>query len=428
MPYNLRVFALFGLWGDRRKLYRLYVLLLIAFTVIIFPKPVLISDRHPFESIVRSVAELIFAALCYLTIIILAIKSEPFRQVILKLEQALAQFRDQNDQCSELIVQVNARIHRFSLSYAKLNLCYALFFNLAPQIYNYPHYIWQSTLPPANRTVEFVLPLMQELYGLDLRHNIAHYTIFWMSITPFCVFLTLILWYKGSLFMLIRYNTLLYQLVNQLLHQFEVETAGAGLSQKHVRLQRIVQLHYRAIECTKLLDSILSLILLFQCLGCLLLLCLILFYITRNHNLNVINVSVLFFAILIEMMCFSYLGDQLTEENATISNSAFNCRWYEEPIVIRKYFLRIILQSHRKATITAGKFYNVNIVTFAQIYFNRIFFGRMSKPAHRVRHHSAPGGMKIWSETDYGHSSMVLISHAAVHSLDESEWTECVEG
>ena len=35
--------------------------------------------------------------------------------------------------------------------------------------------------------------------------------------------------------------------------------------------------------------------------------------------------------------------------------------------MIRKYFLRIILQAHRKATITAGKFYNVNIVTFAQV-------------------------------------------------------------
>uniref|UniRef100_A0A182WR27 Uncharacterized protein n=1 Tax=Anopheles minimus TaxID=112268 RepID=A0A182WR27_9DIPT len=367
MPYNLRVFALLGLWGDRRKLYRLYVLLVIAFAVIIFPKPVRISDRHPFESIVRSVAELIFAALCYLTIIILAIKSEPFRQVILKLEEALALFRDRNDQCSELIVQVNARIHRFSLSYAKIHLLYVLLFNLAPPVYNYPHYFLQSRLPTANRTVEFLLPLMQDLYGLDVRHNIAHYTIFWVSIIPLCVFLTLILWYKGSLFMLVRYNTLLYQLVNQLLRQFEFEAADLELGKKHNRLQRIVKLHYTAIECTKLLDNILSLILLIQFVGCLLLLCLLLFYITRNHNLNVINIGVLFSSILIEMMCFSYLGNQLTEENAAISNSAFNCHWYEEPIVIRKYFQRIILQSHRKATITAGKFYNVNIVTFAQL-------------------------------------------------------------
>ncbi|XP_052896827.1 putative odorant receptor 92a [Anopheles moucheti] len=367
MPYNLRVFALLGLWGDRRKLYRLYVLLLVAFAVIIYPKPVRISDRHPLESIVRSVAELIFAALCYLTIIILAIKSEPFRQVIRKLEQALALFRDRNDQCSELIVDVNVSIHRFSLCYAKLHLLYALLFNVAPPVYNYPHYFLQSMLPSANRTVEFMLPLMQDLYGLDLRHNIAHYTISWLSITPFCAFFTLIVWYKGTLFMLIRYNTLLYQLVNQLLQQYAFGAAGLNLGQKHDRLKRIVELHFRAIQCTKLLDNVLGLILLIQCVGCLLLLCLILFYVTRNQNLNVINVGVLFASIFIEMMCFSYLGNQLTEENATISNSAFNCRWYEEPIVIRKYFLRIILQADRKATITAGRFYNVNIVTFAQL-------------------------------------------------------------
>ncbi|XP_049293939.1 uncharacterized protein LOC125769311 [Anopheles funestus] len=159
-----------------------------------------------------------------------------------------------------------------------------------------------------------MLPLMQDLYGLDVWHNIAHYTISWLSITPCCAFFTLLHWYKGSLFMLIRYNTLLYQLVNQLLQQFECETAGAKLRQKHFQLQRIVELHYRAIECTKLLDNILSLILLIQFIGCLLLLCLILFYITRNHNLNVINVGVLFFSIFIDMMCFSYLGNQLTEE------------------------------------------------------------------------------------------------------------------
>uniref|UniRef100_A0A8W7PXK1 Odorant receptor n=1 Tax=Anopheles coluzzii TaxID=1518534 RepID=A0A8W7PXK1_ANOCL len=90
-------------------------------------------------------------------------------------------------------------------------------------------------------------------------------------------------------------------------------------------------------------------------------------YVLLLLALNVINIAVLLMSIFIEMLCFSYLGNQLTEENANISHSAFNCRWYDEPIVIRKYFLRIILQAHRKATITAGKFYNVNIVTFAQL-------------------------------------------------------------
>lgn len=350
MPYNLRLFAMLGLWGDRRKLYRLYVLLLLAYVAIIFPKPVRITDRHPFESIVRSVSELIFAALCYLTIIILAIKSEPFRAVIHKLEQALelctcacarcccwtpipattqkkqlklqsfpSSVRDKQDQCSQLIIEVNANIHRFSLGYAKLNLLYVLLFNIIPPIYNYPRYFLQWRLPEDNRTVEFMLPLMQDLYGLDVHHNIVHYTISWVAITPFCVFFALILWFKGALFMLIRYNTLLYQLVNRLLQQYDRESAGGLLAQKHRRLQQIVQLHYSAIECTKLLDSILSLILLIQCIGCLLMLCLMLFYITRNHSLNVINIAVLLMSIFIEMLCFSYLGNQLTEEVITFA-------------------------------------------------------------------------------------------------------------
>uniref|UniRef100_A0A182NZA2 Uncharacterized protein n=1 Tax=Anopheles dirus TaxID=7168 RepID=A0A182NZA2_9DIPT len=367
MPYNLRVLAVLGLWSNRSKLYRLYVLLVFTFVVIIIPKPVRISDRHPFESIVRSVSELIFAALCYLTIIIMAIKSEPFRQVILQLEQALMQFRHTDDQCSRLIEQVNTSIHRFSVGYIKLHLCYIVLFNVAPPAYNFPHYFTQWTLPLENRTVEFMLPLMQDLYGLDIRHNIGHYAVSWIAITPACVFCTLIMWSRGTLFMLIRYNTLLYQLVNSLLEKFGCEAPRMMLWRKHHRLQRIVELHHCAIECTKLLDSCLSLILLIQCVGCLLLLCLILFYVSRNPNLNVINVGVLFASIFIEMMCFSSLGNQLTEENAAISNSAFNCRWYNEPIVVRKYFIRIILQAHRKATITAGRFYNVNIVTFAQL-------------------------------------------------------------
>lgn len=214
---------------------------------------------------------------------------------------------------------MNANIHRFSLGYAKLNLLYVLLFNIIPPIYNYPRYFLQWRLPEDNRTVEFMLPLMQDLYGLDVHHNIVHYTISWVAITPFCVFFALILWFKGALFMLIRYNTLLYQLVNRLLQQYDRESAGGLLAQKHRRLQQIVQLHYSAIECTKLLDSILSLILLIQCIGCLLMLCLMLFYITRNHSLNVINIAVLLMSIFIEMMCFSYLGNQLTEEVITFA-------------------------------------------------------------------------------------------------------------
>uniref|UniRef100_A0A182Q839 Uncharacterized protein n=1 Tax=Anopheles farauti TaxID=69004 RepID=A0A182Q839_9DIPT len=368
MPYNRRVLAVLGLWSNRRKLYRLYVLLVFTFVVIIVPKPLRITPRHPFESIVRSVAEHIFAALCYLTIIIMAIKSEPFRQVIHQMEQTLLQFRHTDDQCSRLIVQVNTSIHRFSVGYTKLHVCYMLLFNVGPPAYNFQSYLTHWTHPVENRTVEFLLPLMQDLYGLDIRHNIGHYTISWIAITPACAIFTVILWSKGTLFLLIRYNTLLYQLVNRLLEQFGREASRMTQWRKHRRLQRIVELHHRAIECTKLLDSCLCLILLIQCVGCILLFCLALFYISRNHNLNVINVTVLFASIFIDMMCFSALGNQLTEENAAISDSAFNyCRWYDEPIVVRQYFVRIILQAHRKATITAGGFYNVNIVTFAQL-------------------------------------------------------------
>ncbi|XP_058122042.1 odorant receptor 49b-like [Anopheles ziemanni] len=366
MPYNLRVLATLGVCGDQRKLYRLLVLLVLTFVAIIIPKPVQISDRHPFESIVRSVAEFNFAMLCYLTIIIVASKSEPFRQVVHKMEQTLAPFRDSDDRCSRLIIEVNDKIHRFSVAYARLHVCYMLLFNLVPPACNYPYYLLQRG---SNRTVEFMLPLAQDFYGLDIHGNVAHYSVFCASIIPACCFTTLILWTKGILLILIRYNTLLYQLVNRRLEEYQSSTQIAPMSdeQKKRKLAEIVELHYAAIECNGLLDSIMSLILLIQFVGCLLMLCLMMYYISRNPNMNVVNVVVLFLSIMIEMMCFSYLGNQLTEENTNIGQTAYNCHWYDEPVTVQSYFLRIILQSQRQATITAGKFYNVNIVTFAQL-------------------------------------------------------------
>ncbi|XP_052870798.1 uncharacterized protein LOC128276373, partial [Anopheles cruzii] len=260
----------------------------------------------------------------------------------------------------------------FSVAYAKLNICYAVLFNIVPLAYNYPQHVlhYYGVNSSTKRTVEFILPLVQNFHGLDIRHNILHYTLYSLCIIPACVSTTIMLWFKGMLFILIRYNTLLYQLVNGLLREYaqKSSTASVGAFGGQRHLVDIIELHLTAIQCTSLLDSILRLILLVQSLGCLLLWGLLLYYITRNPNLNLVNVMVLMFSIVIEMWCFSYLGHRLTEENAMISHTAYSTyNWYNEPRSVQQFLQRIILQSsNRKATITAGKFYNVNIVSFAQ--------------------------------------------------------------
>uniref|UniRef100_A0A182ITZ9 Uncharacterized protein n=1 Tax=Anopheles atroparvus TaxID=41427 RepID=A0A182ITZ9_ANOAO len=294
MPNNLRVLATLGVCGERRKLYRFVLLLAFAFAVIIFPKPVRITDRHPFESIVRSVAEFNFAMLCFLTIIIMASKSEPLRQVVHKMEQTLAPYRyrttvrwtkpaesemnnsalfsraavrdsdDDDDRCRRLIIEVNDKIHRFSVAYAKLNVCNMLLFNLVPPACNFPRYLLHRNV--SNRTtVEFLLPLEQDFYRLDIRHNVAHYTVFCASIIPACCLTTLIFWTKGILFILIRNNTLLYQFVNRRLEEYHrpptgsdgpVAMASLRTTAKTRKVAEIVELHYASIECNQLLDSI----------------------------------------------------------------------------------------------------------------------------------------------------------------------------
>ncbi|XP_035793911.1 uncharacterized protein LOC118467477 isoform X2 [Anopheles albimanus] len=381
MPYNLRWLTVLGIGtsNDRRR-YRLAIALALTVVIIILPKPIRISEQHPFESIVRSLAELLFGLLGYLTIIIVASKSEPFRQVIQKLEQALASFRDRDDQCSRLIVKVNGGIYRFSVAYARLNLVYMLLFNLVPPAVNYPYYLHHllttTNGTTGNRTVEFMLPLEQDFYGLDIRHNILHYSAFWLISWMACTFTVVILWAKGALFILIRYNTLLYQLVNCMLRELgatavdgAAESSRLLLAWKQRQLVQTIELHRTAIECTKLLDSILRLVLLIQSVGCLLMWCLMLYYISRNANLNVVNLMVLTLSIVFEMWCFSYLGHQLTEANASIANTAYSsCSWYQEPRVLQKTYQRIMMQAtSRQATITAGRFHNVNIVTFAQL-------------------------------------------------------------
>uniref|UniRef100_A0AAG5DF60 Uncharacterized protein n=1 Tax=Anopheles atroparvus TaxID=41427 RepID=A0AAG5DF60_ANOAO len=217
--------------------------------------------------------------LCFLTIIIMASKSEPFRQVVHKMEQTQAPCRDRaavrwtkpaesemnnfalfsraavrdsddDDRCRRLIIEVNDKIHRFSVAYAKLNACNMLLFNLVPPACNFPRYLLHRNV--SNRTtVEFLLPLEQDFYGLDIRRNVAHYTVFCACIIPACCLTTLILWTKGILFILIRYNTLLYQLVNRRLEEYHRRPSDGPVAMASLqtrantrKLAEIVELHY----------------------------------------------------------------------------------------------------------------------------------------------------------------------------------------
>ncbi|XP_053673362.1 uncharacterized protein LOC128723628 [Anopheles nili] len=364
MPYNLRILAIFGLEGNRSKQYRLVIFLVLVVLFLFIPKPLRITERYSFELIVRSLSEIIFTALFSLTAIIVASKSETYRELIFLIEKELTQFKDQHNESSKLIVKINTKIHRFSMLYTILHINYSILYNVVPTIYNIFKYF---TKPKENLSNAFVIPLIIDFYGMDIEHNILHYAIFWITLTPLFLVVTAMLWFKGTLFILIRYNTLLYQLVIQQLQQHDKEAAGMQLSQKHQRLQDIVQLHCSAIKCTKLLNVILGLILLIQFVGCLLVFCLMMFYISRNKDMSIANLGVLFTSVFTEIMFYSYLGGQLTDKNSAISETAFGCRWYDEPIAIQRYYLRIIQQSQRNAAITIGKFNVVNIETFTQL-------------------------------------------------------------
>uniref|UniRef100_A0A182MRP9 Uncharacterized protein n=1 Tax=Anopheles culicifacies TaxID=139723 RepID=A0A182MRP9_9DIPT len=310
MPLGLRLLEYSGLWGDPRRKRSFALMLIGTVLLLIVPKIVLGTGSDSFDSIARSTAEFIFCYNNYLMMAIFAVQRKPFEQLIGTVQQLFDKYRlRQNTAAGEYVVYVNRQIMRYSRLYIAVQGVYFLIFNLLPAFVTYHAYFSSN----GSTTVQFLLPVESRFFFMDIRHSIMDYTIFSILACPAFLFTAYLTVVKGLVFIgIIVYNTLQYQLVSKSIQ--ELKLLDPGTAQFRSYLTEIVDLHGIATKCTKLLDSVLNLMLLVQFTNTVLMCCLFLFYISKNINTGAVNVLLLFLALTVENLCFSYFGNRISTE------------------------------------------------------------------------------------------------------------------
>uniref|UniRef100_A0A182SEL4 Uncharacterized protein n=1 Tax=Anopheles maculatus TaxID=74869 RepID=A0A182SEL4_9DIPT len=363
MPLGLRLLEYSGLWGDPRRKRSFALMLIGTILLLIIPKIVLGTGSDSFDSIARSTAEFIFCYNNYLMMAIFAIQRKPFEQLIGTVQQLFDKHRmHQSTAASEYLVFVNRQIMRFSRLYITVQGVYFLIFNLLPAFVTYHAYFTAN----GTTAVEFLLPVESRFFFMDIRHSIVDYTIFSVVACPAFLFTAYLTVVKGLVFIgIIVYNTLQYQLVSKGIR--ELDTVESDTAQFRHRLTEIIDLHGVATKCTKLLDSVLNLMLLVQFTNTVLMCCLFLFYISKNFNSGAVNVLLLFLALTVENLCFSYFGNRLSTENHNVAVTIYSTAWYKYPTTYQKQFQQMIRHAYIPRGITVGKFYIVDVASFGQL-------------------------------------------------------------
>ncbi|XP_055632581.1 odorant receptor Or2-like [Toxorhynchites rutilus septentrionalis] len=346
---------LIGLWGDQRKVIRFAAIAFWMTFMIIIPKSCLEYDGEGFDSFARGTAELIYFTDFVLSMVFFAFRRKSYVRMITILQDSFQQCANANQpaSCRAAITNFNRRIFRFSRVYACFIGSCLIFYVPLPMTATFVNYFSAGN---GTELVEFVLPLENKFYGLDIRRNLAHYLIYMILLVPAVCGSACLSTVKGTiLFTIIRYGATLFELVS-----LKIDALGRSLKE-------IVELHKTALEFANLLESTMQHILLSQFVNCMLISCLMMFYISSTYGPNVVNMIILFAVLLVEVFAYCYNGNELSEKAANVAGSIYNYPWYLEPASMQKQIQLMIARSQKKTGITAAKYYFVDIERFGLV-------------------------------------------------------------
>ncbi|XP_062710739.1 uncharacterized protein LOC109429616 isoform X1 [Aedes albopictus] len=199
--------------------------------------------------------------------------------------------------------------------------------------------------------------------------NMGHYITVTSLIAPIFFCSALFLAMKSMVYYsLIKYVSLMFKLVVKRIRLLDSSISIGGGSRLEHAVDDVIRAHYLALRCAQLLEELISLILLAQFLGCVIVWCLLLFYITLNvSGVGAMTTLILCEIVAFEMLAFSYFGSELTEISESLAHEIYSFRWYDAPMTVRKKVLLMSVRAQQIVGITALRFYYVSIEQFGQV-------------------------------------------------------------
>lgn len=347
-PVGLQAMEILGLWGEPKRVIRFGCVAFWMTFMIIAPKTCLEYGGEGFDSFARGTAELIYFTDFISSMVLFAFRRKSYVRMITMLQDTFRKIAhpSQPTSCQNAVGNFNERIFRYSRVYACFIGSCLIFYVPLPMTATFVNYF--ST---ANGTDpdEFVLPLENKFYGLDTRRNMVHYIIYMMMLTPAICGSACLSTVKGTvLFTIIRYGAMLFELVSlkiadlgNLTNFRDQDNVQEQQRKRHDQLLEIIELHQTALEFADLLENTMQHILLSQFVNCLLISCMMMFYISSVsiprrkvgskfafinglHNIlrslpqtygpNVVNMVILFAVLMVEVFAYCFNGEELSEK------------------------------------------------------------------------------------------------------------------
>ncbi|XP_055543615.1 odorant receptor Or2-like [Wyeomyia smithii] len=164
---------------------------------------------------------------------------------------------------------------------------------------------------------------------------------------------------------IIHYGAKLFELVSKRIKLME---QIADSNQRDCELREIIDLHNLSLEYLRHMEHTLSFSLLNITLSCLMMWCLMLFYISKNFNgANGAPLLSLFVALLGEMTVYSINGTNLQEQAAMVADAMYAYPWYREPVAMQRAVRFMIQRAQQPAGITAAKFHYIDLQSFGSM-------------------------------------------------------------
>ncbi|EDS41960.1 olfactory receptor [Culex quinquefasciatus] len=376
MPYTLRVLEFVGLWGSWNQ-FPFFVLFMTTGTmVILFPKAFLGIGHSEFAIMAKGIAEFIFEANIYLSALIFSTKRASFVKVVNGLAEFFHEVSNADNDCYDLIRTTNVKIRYFWLFMVLYCATGPIIFCIPSATVTYLRY-WDAIGKNLSEPLVYEIPMEQEFYGLDIRKNFIHNQIFLgFSFLAYCASKFFLLVMITTPFIMIKYNSLTYQLVCERIRKLPhlpggPKPAGSSTSNRTEvnvpDLAEVVRLHRQAYEITQQIEDIVHLPVALEYFTCVMFYCMAMFYISTYIDFSLFNIMVLFLASLMETFGYSYLGSELSEEAAAVGTAIYDLPWYDHSVELQRYYRLIIQRTQRTTGIFGLRFFLVQLTTFANV-------------------------------------------------------------
>ncbi|XP_055643294.1 odorant receptor 63a-like [Toxorhynchites rutilus septentrionalis] len=351
--FGLEYLTRIGLWGDRRRIFRYFMAVTMVLTVLVGPKAFLGPGKEGMDYFARNIAELIFLVENLISIGIFATRRKSLEQLVRVLGEILSR---------EWPEDMQQEIYRFNKLMDRLGLVYAFYIYLLVVIFiagPIASTTYQMICLKEEDRTDFMLVFEIQFYWLNVRHDVWHYSVFiiFCTLAVCCSAYQNII--KGAVFFVaIQYGSKIFGL---LARRIAMTAKMPKVEDRHDELREIIELHKLILEYTEHLESMICFILLNQLLNCILIWCLMMFYISNNFGANAVNVITLFLVLMSELVIYCVNGEILSERASQIAEAMYSYPWYEDPILLQRTALLVIERAQKTTGITAAKFYFVNL-------------------------------------------------------------------